>query len=258
MDEALWKKMTEHTPLDQLLKVENLPEFEKVEENIWVIKNFVSQEILDKYKEFIDSLDEKEWWKKNKDWWVGKYVSLEDHPEIVELSHTVATKVESILSDDVYLGAFGSVHRLTPGQGMFIHTDNPTELRPLYDDNKNEVGVTSGHNNYCILAMVLYLNDFNDGNLYFPEIGIDYHGSAGELAIFPGTGRRYDHGVRPLGEGPNRYITTGFGYDQKVSSLKQAKYVFEDTKTGEYIDIEPSKVENDPDEVMKLPPRLIS
>ncbi len=258
MDKRLWDKMTKYTPINQLLKVDMISDVEKVEENIWVIKNFVSKEILQEYKDYIESIDEKEWWKKNKDWWVGKYIALDDTCSIFPRVTELTKKVESIVNDDVYLGLFGSIHRLTPGQGMFIHTDNPTEKRPLYDENKEQVGSTGGHNNYCILAMVLYLNEFNGGNLYFPELKIDYHGNPGDLVIFPGTGREYDHGVRPLEDGPNRYIMTGFGYDQRVETLKQAKYVFEDVETGKYVDIEPSRVENDPDEVMKLPPRLIN
>lgn len=258
MDDQLWKKMTEHTPLHQLLKVDAIDQIEQIEENIWVIKNFVSQEILDAYNLYINSIDEKKWWEKNKDWWVGKYIPIETNSVIFPVSDQLVKKLESIVNDDIFIGAFGSIHRLTPGQGMFIHTDNPTEKRPIYDENKEQVGETNGYNNYCILAAVLYLNSFNDGNLYFPEIGIEYHGNPGDLVLFPGTGKRYDHGVRPLGEGPNRYITTGFGYDKNGKELKQASYVFENVETGEYIDIEPSKVINDPEEAMKLPPRLIN
>ncbi len=258
MDEALWKKMTEHTPLDQMIKVDTLSDFVKIEENIWVIKNFVSQEVLDSYNNYIASIDEKTWWEKNKDWWVGKFISIDQNSDIFSTSSKVIEKFESILNEDIYVGAFGSIHRLTPGQGMFIHTDNPTEKRDIYDENGKVVGGASGHNNYCILAVVLYLNEFNGGNLYFPEIGIEYHGNPGDLVMFPGTGRRYDHGVRPLEDGPNRYITTGFGYDSRVKVMKEAQYVFEDVETGDYVQVEPGLLKNDPEEVMKLPPRTLS
>jgi hypothetical protein len=258
MDQELWIKMTEHTPLEQLLKVDLITDVEKVEENIWVIKNFASKEILDEYKNYIESIEEKTWWEKNKNWWVGKFISVDQDSKIFSTSSKLIQKITSIVNDDVYLGVFGSIHRLTPGQGMFVHTDNPTEKRPLYDENKKELGVTDGYNNYCILAMVLYLNDFNGGNLYFPTLGVEYHGNAGDLVIFPGTGKQYDHGVKVLEEGPTRYITTGFGYDNRVAPLKKSQHVFEDLQTGEHIEIEPAMVKNNPEEAMKLPPRLIS
>ena len=257
MEKELWDKMTQHTTLDKMIKVENLTNFEKIEENIWVIKNFATPEILKKYNEYIESVPEEEWWKRNKDWWVGKYLMVDTDSPVHSVAQELTESVRNILQEDVYLGAFGSIHRLKENQGMFIHTDNPTEKRPLHDENGKEVGTTGGHNNYCILAMVIYLNEFNGAELYFPEIGLDYHGKPGDLVIFPGTGKRYDHGVRPLKAGPNRYITTGFGYDIRVDSLKKAQYVFEDAETGELVDIEPARVENNPEEVMKLPERLI-
>lgn len=257
MEKELWDKMTQYTPLSEMVISEKIEGLKKLEENIWVIKNFVPKNILDSYNNYIQSVPEEEWWKRNKDWWVGKYLLVDTESPVANESRQLVDKVRSLFKEEIYLGAFGSIHRLTPGQGMFIHTDNPTEKRPLYDENKNQVGETGGHNNYCILAMVVYLNSFNGGNLYFPEINFEYHGEPGDIVFFPGTGRKYDHGVRPLKDGPNRYITTGFGYDPRVESLKEAKYVFEDAETGELVDIEPAEVINDPYEAMKLPPRLI-
>lgn len=259
MDQELWDKMTKFTPLNKLTNFENHPDLQKVEENIWVIPNFISEEDRKVYINYVNSLPEEEWWKQNRNWWVGKYISIENSEEIKSLSQKLQDKVKEYLPDEVYLGAFGSIHRLTEGQGMFIHTDNPTEERELLDENNEQIGQTSGHNNYCILAMVLYLNDFNGAELYFPRLNnFEYKANAGDLVLFPGTGREYDHGVRPLLSGPNRYITTGFGYDQGAKKLKEARYVFEDAKTGELVEVEPNLVTNDPEEAMKLPPRPLS
>ena len=257
MEKELWDKMTQYTALAEMINADKCENLVKIEDNIWVLKDFANKELRESYLNYIDSVPEEEWWKRNKDWWVGKYLLVDESSPVQPDALILMDKVRNILKDNIYLGAFGSIHRLTEGQGMFIHTDNPTEKRDLYDENKNVVGRTGGHNNYCILAMVVYLNDFNGGNLYFPELGIEYHGEPGDIVMFPGAGKEYDHGVKPLEAGPNRYITTGFGYDPRVESLKQANYVFEDAETGELVDIEPAKVINNPEEVMKLPPRLI-
>jgi hypothetical protein len=258
MEQELWDKMTKFTPLSKMIKEESLPNLEKIEENIWVIKNFISEEDRNRYVEYAENLDEEEWWKKNRNWWVGKFIVVDNSSPLSDLSQKLCDGVESILQEDIHLGAFGSIHRLTEGQGMFIHTDNPTEVRDLNDEHGNKIGETGGHNNYCILAMVVYLNDFNGGELYFPGLNVEYKANAGDLVLFPGTGKEYDHGVRPLKAGPKRYITTGFGYDKGAEALKKAQYVFEDPKTGEFVEVEPDLVNNDPKEAMKLPPRPIT
>jgi hypothetical protein len=259
MDQDFWDRMTKFTPLSKLTKLENNPNIKKVEDNIWVLPNFISEEERKVYLDYVDSLSEEEWWKQNRDWWVGKYVSIEKSAELKELSQTLFDRVSEYLSDDLYIGAFGSIHRLIEGQGMFIHTDNPTEVRDLLNEHGEKIGENQGHNNYCILAMVVYLNDFNGGELFFPRLNnFEYKATPGDLVLFPGTGEEYDHGVRTLLPGPNRYITTGFGYDDKVRPLKEARYVFEDPDSGDFVAIDPNLVENDPEEAMKLPPRPLS
>lgn len=259
MDQELWDKMTKFTPLNKLTNFEQHPDILKIEENIWVVPNFITEEERNVYMNYVSKLPEEEWWKQNKNWWVGKYISIQNATEIRELSAVLTERVKKYLPEDIYLGAFGSIHRLKEGQGMFIHTDNPTDTRDLLDEHGEKIGETSGHNNYCILAMVVYLNDFNGAELYFPRLNnFEYKANAGDLVLFPGTGLEYDHGVRPLKAGPNRYITTGFGYDQRVEPLKKAQYVFEDVKTGERVEVDPNLVLNDPKIAMKLPPRPLS
>jgi hypothetical protein len=259
MEQELWDKMTKFTPLNKLTSFENHPDCIKIEENIWVIPNFISKEEREVYLNYVKDLPEEEWWKQNRNWWVGKYLSIENSEELKTLAKKITERVKEYILDDVYIGAFGSIHRLRPGQGMFIHTDNPTEVRDLLDENGNKIGETHGHNNYCILAMVLYLNDFNGAELYFPRLNnFEYKANAGDLVLFPGTGVEYDHGVRTLLSGPNRYITTGFGYDKRVEPLKKAQYVFEDIETGSLVEVDPNLVVNNPKEAMKKPSRPIS
>jgi hypothetical protein len=255
MEQEFWERMTKATPLTQLTKIKSFDNIIKLEENIWVIKNFASSDIISAYTNFINTVPEEDWWKNNTDWWVGKYIN--NKPEIESAAQTLRDDLKKILADDVYLGAFGSIHRLKENFGMFIHTDNPTEKRDLYNENNEVVGTNPGVNNYAILASVLYLSEFNGGELYFPQLGIEYHGEVGDLIIFPGTGAEYDHGVRKVKAGPIRYITTAFGYDKRVEKLKENKYVFEDLETGEFVDIEPGLIENDPNVTMNMEPRYV-
>lgn len=240
MDKDLWDQMTKFTPLSKMINEDALPNLNKVEENIWVIKDFIKDAERQAYVDYAESLEESKWWEKNKNWWLGKFVVIDEKSPLKELSQTILNRVKPFLNSSIHLGAFGSLHRITEGQGMFIHTDNPTEVRDIYDEFGNKVGEGSGYNNYAMLAIVVYLNDFNGGELFFPSLGIDYKANAGDLVFFPGTGKEYDHGVRPLLPGPTRYVTTGFGYHKNAESLKQAQYVFEDTKTGKFLESDPT------------------
>lgn len=241
MDQELWDKMTKFTPLSKMTKLEDHPNLEKVQENIWVIHDFISEEDRSALVEVATSVPESDWWLTDRYWWSGKYLVPESR-KFDSLTNRLKIKCKEWINEDIYIGAFGSIHRLSEGQGMFIHTDNPTEKRNLYDDNGEVVRETEGVNNYCILAMVIYLSDFNGGEIFFPQIGFEYKAKAGDMLVFPGTGKEYDHGVRPLKSGPNRYIVTGFGYDPKVKRLKELQYVYENVETGELKDIEPSKL----------------
>ena len=244
MDQALWDKMTKFTPLSKMTTLENHPNLEKLQDNIWVIHDFISEKDRELLLNVATSADESEWWITDRYWWSGKYF-VPESKVFDNVTKDLKIKCREWINQDIYIGAFGSIHRLTEGQGMFIHTDNPTEKRNLYDDDGNVVRETEGVNNYCILAMVIYLSDFNGGEIFFPQIGFEYKAKAGDMLVFPGTGKEYDHGVRPLAPGPNRYIVTGFGYDPKVQVLKENQYVYEDPKTGNFKNVEPSKLVKD-------------
>ncbi len=232
-----------YTPLPQLVNEDLFANAEKIEDNIWVIHDFLPQEILKKYQDYIKSIPEEEWWKSNKNWWIGKYYVVEDL-EMQAVEEDVRNMLRPYLKDDLILGALGSIHRLKVGDGMFVHTDNPASKRDILDEEGNKIATTNGHNNYCVLAMIIYLTDFNGGQLFFPELGVEWQPKANDIVFFPGVDERYDHGVRRVLEGEHRYVVTGFGYDIRGAELKSSNYVFE----GEdgYNTLEPKYVQNDP------------
>lgn len=59
-------------------------------------------------------------------------------------------------------------------------------------------------------AAVLYLNnDYSGGELFFPKLGYEIIPEPGTLIIFPST-EEFEHGVRPVKEGPVRYVIPVF------------------------------------------------
>ncbi len=81
-------RFSQYTPLPELVNEDLFANAEKVEENIWVIHDFLPPEILKKYQDYIKSIPEEEWWKSNKNWWIGKYYVVED-PEMQAVEEQV-------------------------------------------------------------------------------------------------------------------------------------------------------------------------
>lgn len=91
----------------------------------------------------------------------------------------------------IYLG---TINGMGVGKGMGVHADNTPGLA---------INVDTPH------GMVLYINDdYEGGELYYPELGIVMKPDAGDLVIHPGT-LDYAHGVTPVVSGM-RYATTAF------------------------------------------------
>jgi len=198
------------------------PNFVQVEENIWVIKNFISDEICDYLVEYAESVPEEQWWEKdNREWWHGKYLFVADKEEVNKRLKVIKEKIAALFENDWFVGDPGSIHRIQKGQGMFEHSDNPTE---------------DMRENFVQLSFTVYLSDFEGGEIYYPRIPLHYKTSKGDILIHPGVGIYY-HGVRPVTGDSTRYVTTTFTYDPKVKQLrdKGLGLVFQDTNTGEPI-----------------------
>ena len=60
----------------------------------------------------------------------------------------------------------------------------------------------SNHTEWIIFSTVLYLNnDYDGGEIYFPNQGIEIRPQAGDMVIFPSGGHEYFHGVNPITSG---------------------------------------------------------
>lgn len=230
----LLDRYVNYTRLIDMIKGDIPYTVSKIEENIWVIHNFIPEEILQKYDTFISNLPEEEWYKSTKAWWYGKIYNIGEDHSMYPTSKQVLNMALDILQDHMGLQDFDSIHRLIEGTSMFVHTDNPAEIRDINDDDGSRVSTANGNNSYAILATVFYLNDFNGANIYFPNLDIEYHGQRGDLLLFPGVNKKYDHGVRPLEAGPNRHILITFGHHKDDAHMVKPKnHIYPDSKFRE-------------------------
>lgn len=89
------------------------------------------------------------------------------------------------------VSGFLAFQRLYAGTELKSHWDNSTDDLVAY-------------------AAVLYLNDdYSAGELFFPNFDYETVPEPGSLLIFP-SGELYEHGVRPVKEGPVRYVIPVF------------------------------------------------
>jgi hypothetical protein len=136
--------------------------------------------------------------------------AYDDSPYIY-LFHHPDTKVQLIVKDivkrsiEIYEDRYekdpnieyinlGTVVTMRSGVGLEVHSDDGPSL------NKN---IATPH------GMVLYLNDdYEGGEIYYPDLKIAIKPKIGSLVIHPGT-PDYSHGVLPVSSGI-RYSSTAF------------------------------------------------
>ena len=95
---------------------------------------------------------------------------------------------------DINFINLGTVVTRRPGSSLNVHADDAPGL---------DKDVTTPH------GMILYLNDdYEGGEIYYPDLKIAIKPETGSLVIHPGTAD-YAHGVVPVESGI-RYVTTAF------------------------------------------------
>jgi hypothetical protein len=193
-------------------------DIEKINEDIILVKNFISKEELQFIFDIINSTTEDDWrieYLSNlKNFCMEKF-GRDDVDNLVaegkfEITQNWEDKNFNILHTDVQkiiydrlnelvtaakpewmLSGFATIQRMQEGVELKSHTDQDTDPSIRY-------------------ATILYLNDeYNDGEVFFPNFDIELRPEPTSLLLFPGT-KEYEHGVRHVGTGPIRYVLVGF------------------------------------------------
>ena len=123
--------------------------------------------------------------------WADKNLNIVTEPISVTLQGRLG-RLLALADPSLELAGFGTLQRMQAGVELKSHTDQHTDPSIRY-------------------AAILYINDdYKDGTLFFKnKEDSDLRPKPGTLLIFPGN-EEYEHGVRPVGEGPIRYVTVGF------------------------------------------------
>ena len=123
--------------------------------------------------------------------WADKNLNIVTEPISVTLQGRLGRLLQ-LADPSLELAGFGTLQRMQSGVELKSHTDQHTDPSIKY-------------------AAILYINDdYKDGTLFFKnKENSDLRPKPGTLLVFPGN-EEYEHGVRPVGEGPIRYVTVGF------------------------------------------------
>ena len=185
--------------------------FEKIENNIWVIHDFLSKEEQKEYTNLANSVNEEEWWKGNDSWYKGKFLEISNMP-IMQTSLNISERFANLFQNKnkYTFGSPSSIHRMLPGQDMYVHADFPETDRVQED--------------HVLFTAAMYFNEFQGGELFYSEIGIEYKPKPGDLVIHPGT-TQYRHGVKPVLGSQTRYMSNTWVADNVGLRIKTNGYL---------------------------------
>jgi hypothetical protein len=198
--------------------IENNFEIKKIDDNVILVKNFISEKEIEDIFSLIDSIGEEDWrieYLGNlKNFCLEKFgrddvenLVAEGKFEITQnwedknfniLNTEIQLKIYKRLGDLVKkadqsldLSGFATIQRMQEGVELKPHTDQDTDPSIRH-------------------AAILYLNEeYSKGELFFSNHNIELKPKQGSLLLFPGT-EDYNHGVRHVGPGPIRYVLVGF------------------------------------------------
>jgi len=182
-------------------------EINKLHEDVYEINNFLSEEEFQEVLNVINGLSEKDWFSEDttqdKDFanfWYGKNLEFKTDNIFKEINK----KMESLFESYHYYPSNLLLQRYKIGDFIQPHTDQWNPDLPYY------IGY-----GFCLY----YNDDYEGGELEYPELGITVKPKANSLYIHGG---HIMHGSKPVLDDKIRYFSTVFirGTDEEPTKLK--------------------------------------
>lgn len=122
--------------------------------------------------------------------WADKNLNIQGHKEY-DIFYKRLSEIVEDSDSSLMLSGLATIQRMQAGVALTSHTDQHTDPSIRY-------------------ATIVYINDdYVDGELFFSNLDISLRPKPGDLLFFPGD-EKHEHGVKPVGEGPIRYVIVGF------------------------------------------------
>lgn len=185
-------------------------------EGIFLIKNFLTNEEVAPLWEIINSASQEDWEKDYRDSQIElarrKYGRVDIDNLISEgiMEYTYGWADKAIAIPKEYTESLNKkISELFYFDKSLWYGDIDT-IQRQYSGAKLEEHVDSDGDPDILYAVIGYLNDdYIDGELFFPNIGLEIKPPKNSIIIFP-NGELYKHGVRAPSDGPLRYALPTF------------------------------------------------
>lgn len=164
----------------------------KISKDIYEIEDFVTKDQRREVLDFINSLQEEDWWMENENadknsFWYGKQY----HGPQPQVFDDIFQAVKGLYDSNYYISGM-SVQRVAKQPKMQEHRDYW-----IYDNP-----------NYVRYGVVIYYNDdYEGGEISYPELGIVHKPKAGSLIMHGGN---ILHGPLDVTSDSYRYFSTTF------------------------------------------------
>lgn len=153
--------------------------FEKLGEDIYVYHNFVTEDECNYILNIAKSFSENEWYGRFNTSEEGHKISTMDIDRIVPIKKRLSNKLEK----GIYLSNGRNIIRMIKGSKWELHSDNHDflEIRKKSEQYKDGDEFTLEKNN--IWGLIMYFNEFEGGELYYPNQNKTYQPKKGDLVI---------------------------------------------------------------------------
>lgn len=166
--------------------------FEVIGKDIYVIHNFLSDEECLKVTEYLDSLNQDDWWQPHPE----KRFKVKEEKGVKFLEE-IRDRINSLLEDNYYVGTNTHPHKLLKGTSRYAHSDKE-EFIEAWDASRLYVeGEDFDYVDGMDIGMYAFFNDFDGGEFYYEEQDILYKPKKGDL-IFHSPEEHCKHSTKEI------------------------------------------------------------
>lgn len=190
---------------------------EEIDNGIFLIREFLTEEERSYLHGMALSAPEDEWEKLYKEEIIGQAIHKYGKDDAESIQRYILEKHASFWDNKVLAIEDKKLSKVLTYRAQVLF-EGLYDTTSLSDFQRQYPGIAlaehhdQGHDPNLVRATVTYINDdYMNGELYFPDRNLKFRPPARSMITFPAT-RDYVHGVTAVGDGPTRYVITSFGW----------------------------------------------